>query len=320
MKKIIVTDDRHGSYETEKNVLREIGAEITVYKTLDKENAAEVLRDADGVLCNLFPLDAACIGAMEKCRIISRYGVGYDNVDVKAATRAGIWVSNVPDYAGETVSEHALALLLGCVRRITLRDRGVRQGDWNIRDGKPVNTVNGSVLGIIGFGRSGSAFVRKVSALAPSTILIHDPFVDPETIRAAGGTPASFDEITVSADYISIHAPLTEETKGMFNRDVFKRMKKTAMIINTARGPLVNEADLAEALGSGKIAYAGLDVYDREPLPPDNPLRQLDNVIFSDHAGWYSEESMEDLKRKAALNILETFKTGRPVYPVNEVL
>jgi D-3-phosphoglycerate dehydrogenase / 2-oxoglutarate reductase len=316
--KIIVTDDRHGSYEIEEKVLREIGADIEVHESLAAERAAAVLRDADGVLCNLFPMDAACVRSMEKCRIISRYGVGYDNVDVDAAAKQGIWVSNVPGYASEAVSEHALALLLGCVRRITARDRGIRKGEWNIRDNSPVNTVKGSVLGIIGFGRSGSAFVGKVSALGPSKILVYDPFVGPETIASAGCTSASFEEIIVSADYISIHAPLNEQTKGMFNRDVFTRMKNTAMLINTARGPLVNEGDLAAALLGGEIAYAGLDVYEQEPLPTDSPLRQPDNVILSDHAGWYSEESLEELKRKAALNILETFRTGRPLYPVNQ--
>mgnify|MGYP006295614729 CR=1 FL=1 len=316
---VIVTDDRYGSYEIEKNILKEIGAEITVYKMLGQDEAAEVLRNADAVLMNCFQMTAETIEAMEKCRIISRFGVGVDNVAIDAATSKGIWVANVPDYAMEDVSDHALALLLSCIRRITFRDSGIRSGQWDMRDKRPAYRIRGSVLGIVGCGRIGGAFLRKASSLGFSKILIYDPLLEDVALHNMGGTPVSFDELIESADFISVHAPLNEETKYLFNRTVFKRMKKNAIIVNTARGPLINEVDIAAALEQGDIAYAGLDVFEQEPLPQESPLLQLDNVILSDHAGWYSEESVEELKSKAAKNILETFKTGKPVYPVNQV-
>lgn len=315
--KIVVTDDRYGTYEIEKNILNEINADITVYDMLDQKEAPQVLRNADAVLVNLFPMERSVIEPLERCRIISRFGVGYDNVDVQAATEKGIWVSNVPDYAMEDVSDHALSLLLACIRRLTFRDKGIREGGWNIKNIRPGYRINGSVLGIVGHGYIGGAFHRKVSCLGLGEVLVCDPFIDPKKITDIGGRLVSFEELIEASDYVSIHAPLNEETKYMFNRDVFKRMKNTAIIINTSRGPLINEKDIAWALEHGEITYAGLDVFEREPLSQDSPLLQLDNIILTDHAGWYSEESVEELKSKAAQNILAVFKTGSPVYPVN---
>lgn len=318
--KVIVTDDRHGSYEVEKEVLSAVDAELTIYD-FEKCNreAREALRDADAVLCNLFPMNSGCIDSLEKCRIISRYGVGCDNVDTAAAEGKGIWVANVPDYACEEVSDHALALLLGAVRKISYRDAKIRQGEWNISKTQKCFRVKGSVLGLIGYGIISRALHRKISAFGLAKVLVYDPYCDPERIIEAGGIPASFEELIEAADYISIHAPSNKETKDMFNLDVFRRMKDSAIIINTARGPLINEEDLASALQNGEIAYAGLDVFEEEPLPEKSPLGRLDNVILSDHAGWYSEESIRELKTKAARNIVETFTKGRPLYPVNRV-
>jgi len=315
--KIIVTDDRFGSYEEEKVVLSPLGAEIEVMNLQNQEEAAAVLKDADGILVNLFPLSAQLIGSLDKCRIISRYGVGYDNVDVRAATKAGIHVARVPDYATEDVSDHAAALLLACVRKLSYRDRRVREGGWDLNKEQTSQRVRGKVLGLIGFGRIGTALHRKLSGFCLAEVLVCDPYIDPAQIRQAGAVPATLERLLTESDYVSVHAPLSGETRGLIGKDELALMKSSAILINTARGPLIDEAALTAALSSGLLHYAGLDVFHSEPLAVDNPLMKLDNVILSDHAGWYSEESKAELKTRAAENIAAVLRGGRPVYPVN---
>jgi D-3-phosphoglycerate dehydrogenase len=315
--KIVVTDDRYGSYEEEKGVLSPLHAELEVMNLQNQEEAAAALRDADGILVNLFPLSAQLIGSLDKCRIISRYGVGYDNVDVRAATKAGIHVARVPDYATEDVSDHAAALLLACVRKLSYRDRRVREGGWNLNQEQTSRRVRGKVLGLIGFGRIGTALHRKLSGFGLARVLVSDPYVGEERIRRAGAEPAALERMLKESDYVSVHAPLSGETRGLIGKDELALMKSSAILINTARGPLIDEAALTSALSSGLLRYAGLDVFRSEPLAADNPLMKLDNVILSDHAGWYSEESKAELKIRAAENIAAVLRGGRPVYPVN---
>ncbi len=317
--KVVVTDDRYGNYKEENEVLSELGIEVEVHDFKDKTEAKKVLRDADAVLVNLFPMTKEIILSMDKCKVINRYGVGYDNVDVKAATEKGIWISRVPDYSMEDTSDHALAHLFNCVRKITYRDRMIREGKWDLHKDWPSFRVAGKTLGLIGFGNISKTLFRKVSGLGLGTILVYDPYVDDTAIIKAGGTPVPLEELLKESDYVSIHAPLTEETEGMIGSSEFRLMKNSAVIINTSRGPIIDEDALYSALKGGKIAAAGIDVYKTEPLPEASPLRSLDNITFTDHAGWYSEESIVELKTKAARNILEVLKGNKPVYPVNTI-
>ena len=317
--RVVILDERFGSYTEEDDVLKTVDASIEVCHFKDAQDAINGLRDADAVLVNLFPLTSTIIEGMQKCRIISRYGVGYDNVDVNAATRAGIWVARVPDYGVEDVSDHALALLLGCIRKISYKDMRIRNGAWYLQKEQPIQRIKGSTLGLIGFGLISRALNRKVSGLGMSRVLVHDPFVAASAIRSAGADPSDLEALLKESDYISIHAPLSEETTHMIGAPQFALMKKRAILVNTARGPLVDETALCDALESKRIDYAGLDVFEQEPLPNDSPLRKLDNVILTDHAAWYSEESMRELQSKTARNVADVLSGKRPTYPVNEV-
>jgi len=317
--KVVVTDDRYGNYKEENEVLKELGIEVEVHNLTSREDSCEILKDADAVLNNLFPLTKEIISKMDKCKVINRYGVGYDNVDVEAATAKGIWVSRVSDYSLEDVSDHALALLMGSVRKIAYKDRLIRAGKWNLHKDWPSYRIAGKTLGLIGFGAISRTLFRKVSGLGLEKVLIYDPFVNSDEIKKMGGIPSTMDELLKFSDYISIHAPLTKETKGMIGKDEFNKMKNSCMVINTSRGPLIDEDALYTALKDGNIAGAGIDVYNVEPLQENSPLRTLDNIILTDHAGWYSEESIVELKTKAAINILEVLKGRKPIYPVNTI-
>jgi D-3-phosphoglycerate dehydrogenase len=264
-------------------------------------------------------MDARIIGRLGKCRVLSRYGVGYDNVDVPAATAKGIWVARVPDYCWEDVSDQALALLLGCVRGVAFKDRQVRAGRWNLHKEVQTHRVAGRTLGLIGFGAIARVLQRKVSGLGLARVLVSDPYVDPDVVRKAGAEPVELERLLHESDYVSIHVPLGPETRGLIGERQLALLKPEAILVNTSRGPVVDEQALARALESRKLAAAGLDVFEREPLPESSPLRRLDNVILSDHAGWYSEESVVELKRKAAENVAAVLSGGRPKYPVNTI-
>jgi len=315
--RVMVTDDRYGSYSEEEKVLKKIGAAVEVYNLVDEEQAIEVLREADGILVNLHPLPARVIAALERCKVISRYGVGYDNVDVDQATAKGIWVARVPDYCLEDVSDQALALLLACIRKVTFKDRRIREGGWNLHKEQPSFRIAGKTLGLIGYGAIARTLHRKVSGFGLDRVLVFDPFLDPQTITKNGGQAVDLRSLLKESDYVSVHAPLNDKTRGMVAARELSQMKKSGILINTSRGPLLDEKAVAEALADGKIAAAGLDVFESEPLPEQSPLRRLENVVLSDHAGWYSEESVAELKTKAAQNVLEVLEGRPPLYPVN---
>ena len=318
--RVVVTDDRFaGGYAEENAVLREIDCAVEVLALHDEADTVARLAEAHAILVNLHPLPAAVIRALRRCRVISRYGVGYDNVDVAAATAAGIWVARVPDYCTEDVSDHALALLLACVRRIAFVDRRVREGGWNLRTEQPARRIAGKTLGIVGYGRSGRALHRKVAGLGLGRVLVNDPLKYPRDILAEGGEPAELAALAAEADYLSLHVPLTEETRHLIGPQTIARMKPSAILINTSRGPIVDEQALGRALAEGRLAYAGLDVFEHEPLGPAGTLARLPNVVLSDHNGYYSEESLVELKTKVARNVVEVLRGGRPVYPVNEL-
>jgi D-3-phosphoglycerate dehydrogenase len=316
--RVVVTDDRYGSYEEENSVLREIGVSVEVHDQMDEAETLGVLKQADGILVNLHPLPAGVIEKLERCRVISRYGVGYDNVAVESATAKGIWVARVPDYCLEDVSDQALALLLGCVRKVAFKDRRIREGAWNLHREQPSYRIAGKTLGLVGYGAIARTLHRKMSGFGLDRVLVFDPYLDPKKITENGAESVNLRRLLKEADYLSVHAPLNEETRGLIGSRELSLMKKTAILLNTSRGPLLDEKAVADALAGGKIAAAGLDVFESEPLPPDSPLLQLDNAVLSDHAGWYSEESVAELKTKAARNVLAVLKGGKPVYPVNQ--
>ncbi len=317
--KVIVSDDRFsGDYGIEREVLAAAGAELEVLK--DESDAAflDAARESDGLLVNLRQIDAEIIRSLPKCRVFSRYGVGYDNIDLAAASKAGIWVANVPDYSTEEVSDQALGLLLACARFLVAKDKALHSGKWNYFGAGRINRIRGTTLGLVGYGNIARRFHRKASGLDFGEVLVCDPLIGEETIGAAGGKKCTLDELVSRADFISVHAPLLPETRHLIGPDQIARMKETAILVNTSRGPLVDEAALAAALEAGRIRAAGLDVFETEPLPMDSPLRKLENVVLTDHCSYYSEEAIRELKEKAALNIAAALAGKKPPYAVNK--
>ncbi|MDR2631078.1 MAG: C-terminal binding protein [Spirochaetaceae bacterium] len=313
--KIVISDDRFGWSDEERFVLRGLEAELCIAGGHTEDELIEACADADGILLNQAPMNARVIGALKKCRVISRYGIGYDNVDILAAEERGIWVTNVPGYCTEEVAEHALGLLLAAVRWIPQKDRGVRAGGWNLN--RPIRRMSASVLGIVGFGATGRAFWEKVQGFGFSRILIADPHIEAKLHPGMAGEAASFTTVIEESDFISLHVPLNERTRHCINARTLARMKDGAVLINVSRGPVIDEAALVEALRSGKLGAAGLDVFEKEPLPPDHPFLSLDNAILTDHSAYYSRESVSILKTRAAMNVREVLEGRIPRFAVN---
>ncbi len=319
--KVVITDLGYLSYAPEEEELSSIDVELVKAECTTEDEVAEVCRDADGVITRLAPVTAKAIEAMEKCRVISRYGVGVDNVDVAAASKKGIAVANVRDYCSEEVSDQALALLLACARKTSIRDRQVRAGKWDIGAADPIYQIAGKILGLIGYGAIARTLQRKVSGFNLAEILVYDPFVSAGDIERTGGRKTELDELLAESDYISIHAPLTESTRHMIGAAEFEAMKPTAILVNTSRGPLVDPDALYDALYNKKINSAGIDVHEPEPPEKDSRFFELDNIVLTDHTGWYSEESQKQLQHCAARNVALMLRGEKPLYCVNpEVL
>lgn len=319
MKKwVAVSDNRHGNYEIEERILNAIGVELRVLNCATEADMLRDCADADGVLLDMAPMSARVAAGLTRCRVVSRYGVGYDNVDVAACTQRGIQVANVPDYCAEDVSDHAIALLLSALRQTALRDRLIRGGAWNIHAAKSYR-IAGKTVGVLGAGRIARAFIRKLQGFEPDRILVYDPYVPGDALASIGARKTELDEVLREADFLSLHMPVTAETRGMINADALSKMKPTAILINTARGPLVDDAALLAALQSGRIAFAGLDTHNTEPLGKDSPFCKLDNVVLTDHTAYNTEEAIVELKTKAAQNVADVLSGRPPRYPVNKL-
>jgi D-3-phosphoglycerate dehydrogenase / 2-oxoglutarate reductase len=256
---------------------------------------------------------------MTRCQIIARFGIGVDNVDIRAATDAGIVVTRVPDYCVDEVSDHTMALLLALVRKIPFANSRVHAGQWGMPEVVPIRRLRGSVLGLVGFGRIPQLVAPKAKAFGIK-VVIYDPYVPSSVTSASGVQNMDFATLLKNSDYVSIHTPLVPETRHLFNADIFAQMKSNAYLINTARGPIVDEAALAHALDTKQLAGAALDVLSTEP-PSASPLFGRDNVILTPHMSFYSEESLVELQTRAAEEVARVLAGQVPRNPVNpEVL
>ena len=319
--KVVVTDTGYASYEPEIRELEPVNAELVLADCSTEQEVAEACKDADGVITRMAPVGGEAIEMMANCRIISRYGVGVDNVDVAAATAKCIIVANVRGYCNEDVSDHALALLLSCVRKTVRRDKQVRAGAWDIAAADPIWRVAGKTLGLVGFGAIAQTLHRKLGGFALGAVLAFDPYVSSEDMGKARVRKVELDELLKESDYICLHAPLTDETHHIIGREQFAMMKPTAILVNTSRGPLVDPDALYDALKNGQINSAGIDVYEPEPPHSDCKLFGLDNVVLTDHAGWYSQESQLTLQQITARNVALVLAGKPPLFCVNpEVL
>ena len=314
---VCVSDERHASYEIERSILKKIDAELKLCCCESAEDIAEQCAQADAILLDLAPMSDKAIVGLKKCKVISRYGVGFENVDIAAASAAHIQVTNVPDYCMEDVSDHALALMLSCLRHIPLRDHEIREGKWNIQADS--FRLKGKTLGVIGAGRIARTLIRKVSGFGLSEIIAYDPYVSAEDLAKIGVRKVSEEELFRSSDIISLHVHATPETNGMIRRETLALMKPTAIIINVSRGSLVCDEDLLEALREHRILGAGIDTHNHEPLGADSPFCKLDNVVLTDHAAYSTAEGVEELKTKAAQNIVDVLEGRIPKYPVNHL-
>ncbi|GIX09925.1 C-terminal binding protein [Elioraea sp.] len=314
-RRVVILDDGYAHYDAERAVLAPLGAELVLRPCRgDAEAVRKAMADADAVLVRESPVDAQAI-ATTKAKVIVRYGVGHENIDGAAAARRGIPVCNVPAFGTDEVSDHAIGLLLAAARRIVEADRRVRSGAWGVPMDRKVYRLRGGTLGLIGYGRIGQAVHRKAAALGLARVLVHDPFLKslPEDVE-----PASLERIARESDVISLHAPATNATRHIVGRAFLAQVKPTAILVNTARGALVDEAALAAALAEGRLLAAGLDVFAPEPLRPDSPLRGLDNVVLTDHAAWYSEQAIADLQREAAEEVARVLRGEAPLHQVNK--
>jgi len=316
---VAVSDSVFPNLDPARAVLSKIGAQLSLAEEAKPEAILRVSRDADALMATYAKITAEMIRQMTRCRIISRFGIGVDNVDIPAATERGIVVTKVPDYCIDEVSDHAMALLLSAVRKIPFANSMVHAGKWEMPAVVPIHRLRGTVLGLVGFGRIPQLVAPKAQSFG-MRVVSFDPYVPKDVFERARVESVEFRELLKISDYISIHSPLLPETQGLFNADAFRQMKPHAYLINTARGPIVDEAALAQALDGGQLAGAALDVMAKEP-PTSSPLFGRPNVIITPHTSFYSEESLVDLQTKAAEEVVRVLKGEAPKNPVNpEVL
>jgi len=311
--KVVITDCNHPSIEIERKMLSEINAELILSNCNTEEDIIKVAKDADGIINQRVSITRRVIKSLNKCKVIVRYGVGVDNIDIKVATECGIIVANVPDYCVDEVSSHALGLILGCARGRILFNSKVKEKRWGFSLAKPLFRTQGKTLGIFGLGRIGSAVAKKSIGFGLK-IIACDPYVSKVNNRIK---MVDFPQLLSESDFISINASLTDKTWHAFKENELKAMKKTAYLINTARGSIVDEKALYKALREGWIAGAGLDVLEKEPPDWNNPLLKLDNVIFTPHSAFYSEEYYIELKTRIAKVVLSVLNGKLPETIIN---
>jgi D-3-phosphoglycerate dehydrogenase len=316
---VVVVSLGYESYATEREILTAVDAALVLAPRdcLSEDEVIAAAKDADAILVREAPVGARVIDALPRCRAIVRYGVGVDNIDLEQARKRKIYVANIPGYGTEEVSDHAAALLLACIRRLHARDANLRRSRFETDIQEPIFRTTGKTLGLIGYGQIGKALHRKWKGFLPQRVLVFDPFAQAEVIRENGAQAVDLDALFAESDYISLHAPLTPQTRHMINAANLAKMKPTAIIVNTARGELVDENALAAALAEGRIAGAGLDVFEREPLGPDHPFIGLPNVVLSGHVGWYSKDAVQELQTRGAQEIVRVLSGGVPQCWVN---
>ena len=313
---VVVTDYDYQNLDIERKIMAEYGIKFIPAQCRTEEEVIRAARKADGILNQYAPITANVIEQLENCKVIARYGVGVNTIDVEAATKKGIVVSNVTDYCLDEVSDHALALLLALARKIVVLNQSVKNGKWAVKEASPIFRLKGRVLGLVGFGNIPQTLAKKAKALGLQ-VMAYDPFVPAAVAADLGVALVCLEELLQKSDFVSVHLPLNRETKGIISRKEFELMKKEAFMINTARGPVIDESALIQALEEKQIAGAALDVVEKEPIAPESPLLNMEEVILTPHAAWYSEESERELKRKSAQNIVDVLNGYYPDYMVN---
>ena len=312
---VLIAYDEFGDPDVETEVLARHQAEIVRLSDLASATARS-LGEADALMVTTQVVDRQVLSQLSRCRIVSRVGTGLDAIDLEAAAGLGIWVTNVPDYAVEEVSTHAIALLLAHARQLVGSLEVGRGGRWGSSSLPRIQRLQGQTLGLLGLGRIAQAVAIKAHGLGMQ-VLAHDPLVNSAVFGRLGVSSAGWTELLQKADYLSLHVPLTSETRRVLDRQALELMKPTAIVINTARGGLIDEVALLEALGEGRLAGAALDVLDQEPPPPDHPLLRHPHALVTPHMAWYSEASRRDVRARAAGEVVRVFDGETPHCPAN---
>jgi D-3-phosphoglycerate dehydrogenase len=297
--KVVITDCDQGSIKEEEEECARIGVELVLAQLKEEEDLIRVCKEADGLINQYALLTRNVLQHLPKCKVISRYGVGVDSIDLKAATDLGIIVANVPDYCMDEVSNQTIAMILTLIRKTAFFDQKVKSGQWDFRLGIPIRRTRGKTLGLVGCGKIGFEVAQKISCFGVRVISF-DPYLQkaPEGIELT-----DLDTVLKESDFISIHCPLNDSTQHLIGENEFKKMVKKPILINTSRGPIIDEKALILALKEGLVTGAGLDVLEKEPPDPQNPLLNMENVILSPHVSFYSEESIRELKQRTAENV-----------------
>lgn len=315
--KVVKVDNRYEDIEIEKNILNEVDAELLDFNCTEENEIIEITKDADAIITDLSIITENVIKNMKKCKVISKVGIGVDNINVKAATGKGIFVCNVPDYCSNEVSDHTMALILSLARKIVYTNNFAKKGKWSIDFAKPIYPLNEMTLGLVGFGSIARLVYEKAKAFKFNTILF-DPYIGKVLADKHNVKLVDFKYLLKNSDIISIHCPANSETKHLFGEKEFMQMKKTAFLVNTSRGLIIDSDALYFALKENIIAGAAVDVYNPEPINPGDPILSLDNFILTPHYGFYSERSIRRVREKSALNIAKVLTNQEPINIVNK--
>lgn len=314
--KVYVTDYEYATLEPEKRELNKIGAIMISKQCKTEEDVIRECKDASGLIDQYAPITRKVMESLPDLKVVGRYGVGVNTIDVDAATELGIQVLNVPDYCMDEVSNQAISLMLACHRKLNILNSQVHHNGWDYKIAKPIHRLQGQTLGLLGFGRIPKMVAQKAKAFGLN-IIAYDPYVTPEVGLQYNVTILPLKDVLQKADIISVHVPLTKDTENLLNEQTLSWMKPEAIVINTSRGPLIDEKALYHALKDKKLGYAGLDVTVQEPIQKDNPLLTLDNVIITPHVAWYSEEAELELKTKVAQGVADVLSGKNAKYLVN---
>lgn len=314
--KVYVTDYEYATLEPEKRELNKIGAIMIPKQCKTEEDVIRECKDASGLIDQYAPITRKVMESLPDLKVVGRYGVGVNTIDVDAATELGIQVLNVPDYCMDEVSNQAISLMLACHRKLNILNSQVHHNGWDYKIAKPIHRLQGQTLGLLGFGRIPKMVAQKAKAFGLN-IIAYDPYVTPEVGLQYNVTILPLKDVLQKADIISVHVPLTKDTENLLNEQTLSWVKPEAIVINTSRGPLIDEKALYHALKDKKLGYAGLDVTVQEPIQKDNPLLTLDNVIITPHVAWYSEEAELELKTKVVQGVADVLSGKNAKYLVN---
>lgn len=298
--RVVVADQAFGNVTREEAAARRFGAVFDSRQCVNESETMDALAGANVAFVNFAPITRAVLEALAPGALVIRYGIGYDNVDIKAARELGIAVSNVPDYGADTVADHAVTCALALLRKVKQLDSRIRSDGWlRPNDLGSMPGFSETTVGLVGTGRIGRAVAARLSPFG-FRVIAHDPFVAAAALEGTGITAVGLDTLLEESDVVSLHAPLTPENQRLINAATISQMRAGAMLVNTSRGGLVDEEALADALIDGRLGGAALDVFDPEPLAPESRLRKLENVLLTPHAAFFSDESLANLQRLAA--------------------